>query len=162
MNARRAPITELLLRAVYTGASAAAPSAANCFNRPYLTMRLNKSRIYVATYEGHGTMTVLTKRPTIILDNPASKDCKMSKISEGTINEHSVWQIIRRFSDLTIQRLDHLITCNSEASVIESSRFEIWVGELATLISITVGKNVYWARNKFTKIVGNLKYQNIF
>lgn len=90
MNARRAPITELLLRAVYTGASAAASSAANCFNRPYLTMRLNKSRIYVATYEGHGTMTVLTKRPTIILDNHANKDYKMSQMSEGTINEHSV------------------------------------------------------------------------
>lgn len=62
MNARRAPITELLLRAVYTAATAAAPSAANCFNRPYLTTRLNKSRIYVATYGDHGTMTALTER----------------------------------------------------------------------------------------------------
>lgn len=74
MNARRAPITELLLRAVYTGASAAASSAANCFNRPYLTTRLNKSRIYVTTYGGHGTMMVLTKQPAITLDNYANKD----------------------------------------------------------------------------------------
>lgn len=47
MNARPAPITELLVRAVYTEASAAASRAANCFNRPYLTTRLNKSRIYL-------------------------------------------------------------------------------------------------------------------
>ena len=68
MNARQAPITELLLRAVYTGASAAASSAANCFNRSYLTTRLNKSRIYVATYGCHGTMTVLAKRSMVMLD----------------------------------------------------------------------------------------------
>lgn len=37
MNARRTPITELLLRAVYTGATATASGTANCFNRPYLT-----------------------------------------------------------------------------------------------------------------------------
>lgn len=84
MNARQAPITELLLRAVYTGASAAASSAANCFNRSYLTTRLNKSRIYVATYGCHGTMTVLAKRSMVMLDSSTNKDCKMSEIHKGT------------------------------------------------------------------------------
>ena len=102
MNARQAPITELLLRAVYTGASAAASSAANCFNRSYLTTRLNKSRIYVATYGCHGTMTVLAKRSMVMLDRSTNKDCKMSEIHKGTrsvvANNFTIplWNLITR------------------------------------------------------------------